>query len=53
MIDDVKDIKGYEDLCKLTDKAWDQLMDIVFQEVDQAMDQKSTNNKKSMSKKIG
>ena len=53
MINDINDIKGYEDLCKLTDEAWDQFMDIVNQEVDQAMDQKSANNKKSMSKKIG
>ena len=53
MINDIKNIKGYEDLCNLTDEAWEQLMDLIAQEVDEALDQTSANKKKSMSKKIG
>jgi hypothetical protein len=53
MINDINDIKGYEDLCSLTEEAWEQLMDLIAQEVDEALDQTSANKKKSMSKKTG
>jgi len=55
MITDANDVKCYEDLFKLTDDAWDQLLNIVNQEVDSALDQLANKKttKKTMSQKIG
>lgn len=55
MIADANDVKCYEDLIKLTDDAWDQLLNIVNQEVDSALDQLANKptTKKTMSQKIG
>jgi len=56
MITDANDIKNYDDLLKLTDIAWDRLMDIIAEEVDQAMvalQNKPATKKKTMSHKIG
>lgn len=62
MITNANDIKCYEDLMKLTDDAWEQLMDIVDKEVDAGwleLENDPTSgwnkltSKKTMSHKIG
>jgi hypothetical protein len=55
MITDANNVKCYEDLLELTNDAWDQLMNIIAIEVDQAMSElkNKPTKKKTMSHKMG